>query len=127
MNSGAFIDTGLGYKSFSPISLMEVEKRLNLKELQSYIEKANISIGELRALESLLPNPELLTQRYAIKEALLSSMIEGTQSTLVEIFENKDNASISDNIREVRNYFKALNHGTDSIKTGKLPLSLRLL
>ena len=127
MNSGAFIDTGRDYKAFSPISLMEVEKRLNLRELQSYIEKANISIGELRALESLLPNPELLTQRYAIKEALLSSMIEGTQSTLVEIFENKDNTSVVDDIREVQNYFKALNHGTDSIQTGKLPLSLRLL
>ena len=127
MNSGTFIDTGLGYKAFSPISLMEVEKRLKLKEVQSLLEKANISIGELRALELLLPNPELLTERYAIKEALLSSMIEGTQSTLVEIFENKDSASTDEDIKEVQNYFDALNHGIDSIKTGKLPLSLRLL
>jgi Fic family protein len=127
MNSGAFIDTGLSYKAFSPISLMEVEKQLNLRELQSHIERANISIGELRALESLLPNPGLLTEKYANKEALLSSMIEGTQSTLVEIFENKDNASTDDNVKEVQNYFNALNHGIRSIKTDRLPLSLRLL
>lgn len=127
MNSGTFIDTGFGYKAFSPISLMEVEKKLKLNELQNNLEKANISIGELRALELLLPNPELITQRYAIKEALLSSMIEGTQSTLVEIFENKDNTSAANDVREVQNYFKALNHGIDSIKTNRLPLSLRLL
>jgi len=127
MNSGIFIDTGLGYKAFSPIGLMEVEKQLKLKGLQNHIEKANISIGELRALESLLPNPELLTERYAIKEALLSSIIEGTQSTLVEIFENKDSISTDNNIKEVQNYFESLNHGIDSIKKERLPLSLRLL
>jgi Fic family protein len=127
MNSGKYILTDSGYKTFLPIDLQDAEKQLRFDNLQKLIENANIAIGELRALESLLPNPELLTERYATREALLSSQIEGTQSTLIEIFENENNARAGNDIREVQNYFKALQHGINNIKNGVLPLSVRLL
>jgi Fic family protein len=127
MDSGKHIDTGLGYKIFFPTSLQEIEKQLKFQDRQELVEKANIAIGELRALEFLLPNPELLTERYAIKEALLSSQIEGTQSTLMEIFENQGKSLVGGDVKEVQNYFKALNHGVASIKSNRLPLSVRLL
>ncbi|MDR1452800.1 MAG: Fic family protein [Candidatus Margulisbacteria bacterium] len=127
MHSGKYIVTSSGYRAFLPISLQDVEKQLKLDHLQKLIERANIAIGELRALEALLPNPKLLTERYATREALLSSQIEGTQSTLIEIFENENNARVGQDIREVQNYFKALQYGIDNIKNGVLPLSVRLL
>jgi Fic family protein len=127
LSSGRYIDTKRGYKFFLPISLPEAEKQLKLDRLQGLLDQANLAIGELRALDLMLPNPELLTERYAIKEALLSSQIEGTQSTLMEIFENKDKTVVGNDIKEVRNYFEALNYGIETLKEGKLPLSLRLI
>jgi Fic family protein len=127
MNSGKYIITNSGYRAFLPVDLQDVEKQLKLDILQKLIEETSIAIGELRALEALLPNPELLTERYALREALLSSQIEGTQSTLIELFENQDNAKPDNDVREVQNYFQALQYGIDAIKNGILPLSVRLL
>ncbi len=127
--SGTFIDTGKGYKAFSPILLEDVEKKLELNNIYPLIDAANTSVGELRALETLLPNPDLLLRKYALKEALLSSEIEGTQSTLVEVLEKQNNSddSLSVDVREVMNYEKALNHGINRIKNENFPLCLRLL
>lgn len=130
LNSGNYRDTGLGFKAFYPNSLQDIEKNIKLDSVQDLLDKANIALGQLTAIEMLLPNPRLITEKYAIKEALLSSQIEGTQSTLAEVYENqelKQNITIKEDIREVNNYFEALNFGIDNIKTGKLPLSFRLL
>ncbi|MDR0319589.1 MAG: Fic family protein [Rickettsiales bacterium] len=128
MDSGKFIDTGKGYMAFSPTKLEIVGQGLRLDSLQSVIERANIAIGELRALEKMLPNPELLTERYAMKESVLSSQIEGTQSTLAEFIENEDESDVSIDVMEVRNYFNALEFGVKNIKNPNgLPLSSRLL
>jgi len=128
MISGRAVQTGLGYKVFLPVSLQDAEKTLKIDSLQGLIERANIAIGELRALESMLPNPDLVIERYAMKEAVLSSQIEGTQSTLVELLENQNNVADTNDAREVQNYFKALNWGVQKIKNpNTLPLSSRLL
>jgi len=127
--SGVFIDTGKGYKAFSPTQLKDVENKIQLNDIYPLIDEANTSIGELRALETLLPNPDLLLRKYALKEALLSSEIEGTQSTLIEVLENQNNneGSLSIDVKEVLNYQKALNHGINKIKNENFPLCVRLL
>lgn len=128
MNSGHYVDTGKGYKAFMPEKLSVIEKSLDLSKVRSLVDQANLAVGELRALEKMLPNPKLLTERYALKESLLSSQIEGTQSTLVEVLEKENDQSASKDVIEVRNYFRALTCGVDNLQNEKgLPLSGRLL
>ena len=128
MNSGFYTDTGKGYKAFVPEKLTSIEKDLDLSLVQSLVDRANLAVGELRALEKMLPNPKLLTERYALKESLLSSQIEGTQSTLVEVLEKENEQFASIDVMEVRNYFKALTFGVDNLQNENgLPLSGRLL
>lgn len=128
MLSGHYITTKQGYKSFVPEKLANIEKDLDLSKVQSLIDRANLAIGELRALEKMLPNPKLLTERYALKESLLSSQIEGTQSTLVDVLEKENESTTNVDVLEVRNYFKALNFGVDNLrKPNGIPLSGRLL
>ncbi len=128
MNSGHYVDTGKGYKAFMPEKLSVIEKSLDLSKVCSLVDQANLAVGELRALEKMLPNPKLLTERYALKESLLSSQIEGTQSTLVEVLEKENDQSASKDVIEVRNYFRALTCGVDNLQNEKgLPLSGRLL
>lgn len=127
--SGKKEDCGRGYKTFQPTSLQDIENNIDISGLYSLIDKSNIALGELRALDTLLPNPELIIERYALKEALLSSQIEGTQSTLVEVIENqnKDDSELKMDIVEVKNYLKALNYGREAISQDILPLSNRLI
>ncbi len=128
MKSGILLDSQKGYKAFLPTKLNELEKELDLLTIQEDIENANLAIGELRALEKMLPNPKLLTERYALKEVLLSSQIEGTQSTLAEIIEKENEKTDNINILEVRNYFDALGFGIKNLQSPQgLPLSSRLL
>ena len=88
-----------------------------------------MALGRLDGISSLLPNPELFIFFYIRKEAVLSSQIEGTQSSLSDLllFES-DQTPIApiDDVVEVSNYLSAMKHGLGKIKTN-LPLSLRLL
>lgn len=127
INAGKFIESGRGYKTFQPNSLQEIEKELDISPLYKLITDATLALGELNALNTLLPNPDLLIEKYALREAVLSSQIEGTQSTMVEVLQNETKINVNMDIREVRNYKKALNYGIEQIKNDGLPLSARLL
>ena len=92
-------------------------------------QRASVSVGRLSGVTSLLPDPHLFLYSYVRKEALLSSQIEGTQSTLSELllFENEATAGVPlDDVQEVSNYVAAMTHGLTRLKDG-FPLSLRLL
>ncbi len=125
--AGQKMDSGRGYKTFQPTSLQEIEKELDLSSLYQLISEAGFALGELNALSFLLPNPELLVSKYALKEAVLSSQIEGTQSTMVEVLQNENNTNAKVDVREVQNYQNALRYGIEQIKNDGLPLSSRLL
>ena len=125
--SGKLVDSGRGYKTFQPNSLQEIEKELDISPLFTKITDATLALGELNALNLLLPNPDLLIEKYALREAVLSSQIEGTQSTMVEVLQNETNINATMDIIEVRNYQRALNYGLEQIKNDGLPLSARLL
>lgn len=92
-------------------------------------ERANVSLGRLSGVTSLLPDPQLFLYSYVRKEAVLSSQIEGTQSSLSELllFENDVVAGVPINdVVEVSNYVAAMEYGLQRLREG-LPLSLRLL
>ena len=85
-------------------------------------------LGRLDGLSSVLPHPDLLIHFYVRKEAVLSSQIEGTQSTLSELllFELDAGGAANDDVQEVSNYVAAMRHGISRLKGG-FPLSGRLL
>jgi Fic family protein len=96
------------------------------------MEKATLALGRLDGVTSLLPDTYLFTYFYVRKEAVLSSQIEGTQSTLEQLLlfesEQAPGIPVMDDIREVSSYVRAMQHGLLSIKSESgLPLSLRLL
>jgi Fic family protein len=105
------------------------EPSIRLEGLQQLLEQANQAIGRLDGLASSLPNLSLFIYAYVRKEALLSSQIEGTQSSLSDLlmFENDEvpGAPMLD-VLEVSNYVAALTHGLDRLRSG-FPLSLRLI
>ena len=102
---------------------------LCLGGLELLIEQANQSLGRLDGLASVLPDLDLFLYAYVRKEAVLSSQIEGTQSSLSDLllFENDaaPGAPVRD-VQEVSNYVAALNHGLSRLRGG-FPLSLRLI
>jgi Fic family protein len=92
-------------------------------------EQALLALGRLDALSTLLPDPHLFLYSYVRKEAVLSSQIEGTQSSLTDLllFELKEAPGAPlDDVVEVSNYVAALAHGLDRLR-GNFPLSSRLL
>jgi Fic family protein len=102
---------------------------LDLRRLQRKLERANQALGRLDGLTRLLPDPHLFMYLYLRKEAVLSSQIEGTQSTLSDLllFEAEEQPGIPlDDVVEVSNYVAALEHGLRRVRKD-LPLSLRLL
>jgi len=98
-------------------------------ELRSKFDQALLAIGRLDSVSTLLPDTSLFLYLYVRKEAVLSSMIEGTQSSLSDllIFELDQEPGVPlDDVQEVSNYIAALNHGLERLASG-FPLSLRLM
>jgi Fic family protein len=98
-------------------------------ERQDLLEKANRSLGRLDGVASIFPDPALFLYMYVRKEALLSSQIEGTQSSFSDLllFESKELPGVPmDDVEEVSHYVAAMNHGLKRLRDG-FPLSLRLI
>jgi Fic family protein len=102
---------------------------LRLDELQSVLEKANQALGRLDGLATILPDTQLFLYMFVRKEAVLSSQIEGTQSSLSDLllYESEESsAMVSGDVQVVSNYVSAMNYGLKRIKDG-FPLSMRLI
>ncbi len=114
------------FRAFVPFPLPPVPQlEINL----DLLEKANRAIGRLDALTLLLPNPALFLYFYVRKEAVLSSQIEGTQSSLSDLLLHEYEGApgvLTGDVKEVSQYVAALQHGLDRLRGG-FPLSLRLL
>ncbi len=119
-----------GYAAFIPSPLppdppLHVEARL-----QGLLDEANQALGRLDGVTLLLPDPGQFLYSYVRKEAVLSSQIEGTQSSLSDLllFENEAAPGVPlDDVEETSNYIRAMTHGLRRIESGELPLSTRLL
>jgi Fic family protein len=102
---------------------------VDISGLLPLIEQANRALGRLDGITSILPAPPLFLFMYVRKEALLSSQIEGTQSSLSDLllFENDELPLIGiDEVQEVSNYVAAMEFGVKRLAEG-FPLSLRLI
>lgn len=98
-------------------------------ELRSKFDQALLALGRLDSISTFLPDISLFLYMYVRKEAVLSSMIEGTQSSLTDLllFELDMEPGVPlDDVREVSNYVAALDHGLKRLNKG-FPLSLRLI
>jgi cell filamentation protein, protein adenylyltransferase len=96
---------------------------------QRLLESATLSLGRLDSITSLLPDPQLFLYAYIRREAVLSSQIEGTQSSLSDLllFELEEAPGVPvDDVVEVSNYVAALEHGMERLRGG-FPLSSRLI
>jgi Fic family protein len=95
--------------------------------LWEMLSLADRSLGRLDGASEGLPNPELFVFMYVRKEAVLSSQIEGTQASLIDVleFEAQQATDHPLDVEEVINYVAALKHGLDRLNT--LPVSLRLV
>src|SRR5438105_4350115 len=105
---------------------LPVNPPLRLDTMYSLIEKSNQALGRLDGLSALLPDTWLFIYLYVRKEALLSSQIEGTQSSLSDLllFESDEAPGVPlDGVTEVSNYVSAMEYGLSRLPD--LPISLR--
>lgn len=118
------------YRAFLPKPLPpDPPLRLD-PELQNLLDRANQALGRLDGITLLLPDANQFLYTFIRKEAVLSSQIEGTMSSLSDLllFENEVAPGVPlEDVEEAANYIAALNHGLDAIGSGRLPLCNRLL
>jgi Fic family protein len=98
-------------------------------ELRRALDRALLALGRLDGISAFLPDPDVFLYTYVRKEAVLSSQIEGTQSSLSDLLLSELDEAPGvpvDDVNEVSNYVAALNHGLERLRGG-FPLSNRLL
>lgn len=128
LRSGVFRRTLAGYTAFFPSSLPPVPSLELDGNLHLLLSEADRAIGALNVVATVLPNPDLLVGLFIQKEALLSSQIEGTQSTLQDVLgADMESDNQPKDVGEVLNYVKAMRHGLRRLQADELPLCLRLL
>lgn len=120
--------TGESYQVYIPAPLPPVPP-LEMEGIYTLLDQANIAIGRLEGISITVPDPALFLYMYVRKEAVLSSQIEGTQSTLSDLlmYENEEAAGVPEqDVVEVSSYVAAMEHGLKRIQEG-FPLCLRLI
>lgn len=129
MRSGKYIPQLQGelqYKAFVPNPL-PFEAKMD-SGLQTLLSKADLALGRLDGVADILPNVDFFLLMYVRKEATLSSQIEGTQATFIDVLKAEariENTEIHKDVDEILNYINAMNYGIERLK--ELPLSLRLI
>ena len=116
-------------RAFVPLPLPPQPPLVLEGSLQQLLEAAVLALGRLDGVSTLLPDEALFLYAYVRKEAVLSSQIEGTQSSLSDLllFELEEAPRVPlDDVREVSNYVAALNYGLNRLRE-EFPLSNRLL
>ncbi len=126
--AGMVMNTTRGYSAFIPAKLPPDPPIVIDSEMQKLLSLADLKLGRLDGITQILPNPELFVAMYVKKEAVLSSQIEGTQASLVDVLNNpssETNDRAYNEVIEVVNYVNAMNWGLQNLSS--LPLSLRLI
>lgn len=126
--AGYFMNVNAGYQSFVPAKLPPDPPVQFDSEMMNLLSSADRKLGRLDGITQILPNPELFVAMYVKKEAVLSSQIEGTQASFVDVLSaeyNQVDDQRCDDISEVVNYVNAMNWGLAKLE--EFPLSLRLI
>jgi len=129
MRAGRYVTQGeKQYRAFIPAPLPPQPPVVLDDDLVRLLSEADRALARLDGLGLALPNPDLFVAMYVRQEAVLSSQIEGTQSTLEDVLEYEAEG-VRDfqprDVEEVVNYVRAMNYGLERLNT--LPLSLRLI
>ena len=126
--AGRYVSQPSGYRAFIPAPLPP-EPPLELGgELPNLLSTADRALGRLDGSVLTLPNPDLFVFMYVRKEAVLSSQIEGTQSSLQDLLTAEAqlfDQNLPRDVDEVINYVRAMNHGLSRL--AELPVSVRLI
>ena len=126
--SGRYVRQLTGYRAFLPKPLPPSPPVVRDPELDDLHFKATLALGKLDGATETLPNADLFVFMYVRKEAVLSSQIEGTQASLIDLIEfetAKLRRGRPPDVKEVVNYVNAMNHGL--FRLAELPVSLRLI
>ena len=126
--AGRMVQQPNGFRAFIPNPLPPLPAIDLTGNLQALLSQADHALGLLEGAARMLPNPELFVFMYIRKEAVLSSQIEGIQSSLQDVLAAEaklfDPNAPSD-VGEVVNYVRAMQHGI--ARLGQLPISVRLI
>src|SRR2546425_10163105 len=129
VRAGRYVRQPSGYRAFIPAPLPPKLAVRIAGELQRLVADANLALGRLDGSIQTLPNPDLFVFMYVRKEAVLSSQIEGTQSSLQDLLAAEAKilapGEAPADVDEVVNYVRAMNHGLRRL--AKLPVSARLI
>lgn len=128
MRSGRYVQQIEGYSAFIPAPLPPKPPIKMDAALNRLLSDADRALGRLDGATSILPNPDLFVAMYVRQEAVLSSQIEGTQSTLEDVLQYEIDVKGQErfkDVQEVVNYVNAMNYGLKRLQ--ELPLCLRLL
>ncbi len=128
--SGKYVPQPSGYRTFVPKPLPPDPALVMDGDIIHLLSLADRSIGRLDAATDNLPDPDFFVYSYVVREAALSSQIEGTQATADDVFDKQAGVATKqppDDVDEILNYVDAMKHGLEQLKTGQLPLSLRLI
>lgn len=126
--AGRYVTQPAGYKAFIPAPLPPKPPIKIGPKLQILLSHADMALGRLDGSIQTLPNPDLFVLMYVRKEAVLSSQIEGTQSSLQDLLAAEAKvlkSHIPRDVDEVINYVSAMNHGIKRLP--QLPVSVRLI
>jgi Fic family protein len=126
--AGRYVTQATGYRAFIPAALPPNPAVQIDGELQRRLSEADRALGRLDGSIHTLPNPDLFVYMYVRKEAVLSSQIEGTQSSLQDLLAAEAEvfgAKTPRDVDEVVNYVRAMNHGLARLE--QLPVSTRLI
>jgi len=130
-STGRYITTstvGEAVKAFVPNPLPPDPPLETSERLQDAINRAHLALGGLNTVTSLLRDVDIFLYMYVRKEAVYSSQIEGTQSTLIDLlrYEGKNTPGVPlDDVTQVSQYVAAMNIGLKRLQ--EIPLSLRLI
>lgn len=128
VRAGRYVSQATGYRAFIPTPLPPSPPVLISGEIQKLLSQADLALGRLDGSIQTLPNPDLFVFMYVRKEAVLSSQIEGTQSSLNDLLAAEASiltAESPKDVDEVINYVHAMKHGL--ARLAELPLSIRLI
>ncbi len=125
--SGHYQAQPTGYRAFMPKPLPPVPPVHIAPELQRLLSDADRAVGQLHGSVETLPHPDLFVYMYVRKEAVLSSQIEGTQSSLQDLLAAEAHLAegVPNDVDEVVNYVRAMKLGLQRLP--ELPLSIRLI
>lgn len=125
--AGIYVPQPGGFKAFVPKALppgdLEIDERL-----QALLSRADLAVGRLDGVIEVIPDPDRFVFMYVRREAVLSSQIEGTQASLMDVLEyeaEEETATARVDVQEVINYVRAMRLGLDRLQD--LPISRRLI